>query len=206
MLKSLIVKDRFVSKLVVFIFAVFVILLTSVIYTSSKKQVSPISPPVTALNISPSFKTATPHPTLVVLIASQNIIYRSTSNYPPLFSVMIPKGAKYYQDVEPLEIQFGNGLSVTICSTCQLFIPDCGGLSDGNVVEGGCAITPVTLGRGIIIGSHYQVSEPDKILGFYDNYKNSQGETISVRATTGNFRKLTGSDKSILYSLISSLK
>ena len=141
-----------------------------------------------------------------VQIAIRDTEYQSTSSFPPLFSVTIPEGAKYHQGREALTIESNSGLTVTVCSTCQLFIPGCGGLADGNPNEGGCTIKQVSLGEGIDIGMHYQQTEPNQILGYFDNYKNSDGHNISVRVTTNDFRNLTEINKLFLYKIIGSLK
>ena len=140
-----------------------------------------------------------------ILTASIDIEYQSTSSLPPLFSVTIPAGSKYHQEREALFVE-NKDLTVTICSTCQLFIPGCGGLADGDPKEGGCEIETLTLGEGIDIGMHYQPTEPNKVLGYFDNYENSDGDNISIRVTTSDFRELTESDKLFLNKIISSLR
>jgi hypothetical protein len=140
-----------------------------------------------------------------VQIAIIDTEYQSTSSLPPLFSVTIPAGSKYHQEREALFVE-NNDLTVSICSTCQLFIPGCGGLADGDPKEGGCEIETLTLGEGIDIGMHYQPTEPNKVLGYFDNYENSDGDNISIRVTTSDFRELTESDKLFLNKIISSLR
>jgi hypothetical protein len=143
--------------------------------------------------------TLSPSPTVVVLKATTNTYYRSTSPNAPLFSIVIPQGAEYSQDGEPLHINMESGLSVTVCSTCQLFINGCGGPEE-------CITNNVNLGNDVTIGSYYIPLNPSKILGYYENYKNNEGGIIGVRATTDDFRKLTNSDKAALYTIISNLK
>ena len=192
------------NRQLIILACVFLIIIFGVLFTS-KSSKSNINIPSNQRESEENGQNI-PKPTPEILIAQKNIYYNSTSKYPPLFSVIIPKGAKYHQDGELLEINLENGLSVTICSTCQLFIPNCGGLSDGDVQEGGCAITQVNLGPGVTIGSHYLISDPKKILGSYNNYNNGNNEHIGVRVLTNNMRKLTINDKAKLYTIISSLK
>jgi hypothetical protein len=139
-------------------------------------------------------------------VASEALLYESTSEYPPLFSVVIPKGTTYYQDGEPLTINTNSGLTITICTTCQLFVPNCGGLSDGNESQGGCAISDLQLGPNVKIGAHFRSKEPTTILGYFDNYKNSKGNYVSVNVISNDNRKLNDEDKKILFDLLTSLK
>jgi hypothetical protein len=204
-------KNSLAGKVPFLIFCAFVILiLLSILIhfrTSAKLQqpdahfalvtVSPTIP------IKPRFLS---NPTPVTKVASEDIFYTSTSTLLPLFSVLIPKDAEYIQDVEPLTIKTKSGLSIVLCTTCQMFILGCGGLTDGNVEEGGCAIDQVQLSGNLTIGSHYHPSEPEKILGSYVNYKNSAGDTVSIRVTTKDNRRLTPNDREVLARIISSLK
>ena len=146
-----------------------------------------------------------PTPISIRQVAVIDIEYKATGYFVP-FSVTIPKGAKYYQEGEPLYIESEDGLLVMICPSCHKIINNCGGLMDGIPSQGGCAIDEISLGEGIEISMHYQPSEPDRIMGFSGKYKNINRNDIIVTATTNDFRKLSEKDRKFIYKIVNSLK
>jgi hypothetical protein len=140
------------------------------------------------------------------LTAEQDVKYQSQSELSPSFSVTIPRGVSYYQQNEPLHLKTQTGLNITVCSTCQLFIPGCGGLTDGNPEEGGCAIEEVDLGSNLTLEKHYQTAKPQEILGYFQNLKNSEGDVVSVRITSEDNRALSEQEKEIVERIMASLE
>ncbi|MDC0449144.1 hypothetical protein OAL67_00890, partial [bacterium] len=75
-----------------------------------------------------------------------------------------------------------------------------------NEKEGGCKIQDIDLGNGFLIGEHYKSNGPTRIYGYFMNYKNNEGQVVSMRITSEDYRSLSEEDKELVYTLVSSIK
>ncbi|MFC1722307.1 hypothetical protein ACFL0C_01520 [Patescibacteria group bacterium] len=207
------------SLIIVLVLASILTIVGVIIYLQKNRNTFPINNAITNIipneNIEakPSEESKTPYTDIEPvkkekpksILATKNTLIASDINFVPLFSVVVPNGTHYYEYYGSVNIETDSGLTVVLCTTCQLFVPNCGGLSDGNEEEGGCAIQTVPVGNDLTIGKYYRSIQPNVIYGYYDNYTNSNGDYVGVRVTSSNNRTLTLEDQDILNTIIKSI-
>jgi hypothetical protein len=161
----------------------------------------------------PPLPTAAPEATSAGGIADRSFAHTAKTAPSLGYTVTIPKDSRYEigDQGDLVTIRLDQGLTITTCTACQMFIEGCNGLSDGNPEQGGCRIEPEDVGEGIILQKHYQLSDQSQILGYSGGTvfggTNATGRfTIAVRVVTDKFRSLTKADKAILLPILKSIQ
>lgn len=154
--------------------------------------------------------TSLPEPTPIIFTAQKDTVFRI--KHTPSFEILIPKGAELESEYGMAKVTFNNGLKIIVCDGCQNFVPNCGGLSDGNPQEGGCVNKPIDIGE-YKMTMHYRDGDLGKIQGYTDYpsnfevYSDKFGKIeVTVQIRTDDYRLLTESDKSALLPILRSIK